>query len=98
MNLIHRHIFANVFVTCAAAVSLFGFVLMVGNAMKDILPYVISGQLEIDTTVRLMVLMVPFVTYYALPMGMLTGILLVLVSYFWCLGGLTESNSDWVFT
>jgi len=78
MNLIHRHIFANVFMTCAAAVALFGFVLMIGNAMKDILPYVISGQLGLDTTIRLMLLMVPFVTYYALPMGMLTGILLVL--------------------
>ena len=27
-----------------------------------------------------------------------TGILLVLVSYFWCLGGLTESNNDWFLT
>ena len=27
-----------------------------------------------------------------------TGILLVLVSYFWCLGGLTESEQDWFFT
>jgi PAS domain S-box-containing protein len=27
-----------------------------------------------------------------------TGIYLVLVSYFWCLGGLTESNNDWIFT
>src|SRR5436190_14570282 len=78
MNLIHRHIFVNVFLTCAGAVGLFGFVLMIGNAMKDILPYIISGQLEIDTTIRLMGLMILFVTYYALPMGMLTGILLVL--------------------
>jgi len=78
MNLLHRHIFANVFLTCAAAVSLFGFVLMLGNVMKDILPYVLSGQLGIDTTIRLTALMVPFVTYYALPMGMLSGVLLVL--------------------
>jgi PAS domain S-box-containing protein len=27
-----------------------------------------------------------------------TGIFLVLVAYFWCLGGLTESNNDWIFT
>ena len=27
-----------------------------------------------------------------------TGILLVLVSYFWCLGGLTDSENDWIFT
>jgi lipopolysaccharide export system permease protein len=78
MNLLHRHIFANVFLTCAAAVALFGFVLMVGNAMKDLLGPVLAGQLAPDTFVRLVVLLVPFVVYYALPMGMLTGILLVL--------------------
>ncbi len=27
-----------------------------------------------------------------------TGIFLVLVAYFWCLGGLTESDNDWIFT
>jgi PAS domain S-box-containing protein len=27
-----------------------------------------------------------------------TGILLIVVSYTWCLGGLTESSNDWVFT
>lgn len=78
MNLIHRHIFANVLFTCAAAVGLFGFVLMVGNAMKDLLGPMLAGQLAIDTFLRLVSLLVPFVFYYALPMGMLTGILLVL--------------------
>jgi lipopolysaccharide export system permease protein len=78
MNLLHRHIFANVFVTCAASVALFGFVLMVGNAMKDLLGPMLAGQIAPDTFVRLVALLVPFVIYYALPMGMLTGILLVL--------------------
>ncbi len=78
MNLIHRHIFANVFLTCAAAVGMFGFVLMIGNAMKDLLGPMLAGQLAVDTTIRLIGLLVPFVFYYALPMGMLTGILLVL--------------------
>lgn len=78
MNLLHRHIFANVFLTCAAAVGLFGFVLMIGNAMKDLLGPVLAGQIEPGTFVRLVTLLVPFVVYYALPMGMLTGILLVL--------------------
>src|ERR687898_846324 len=27
-----------------------------------------------------------------------TGIYLVLVSYFWCLGGLAESSNDWIYT
>lgn len=78
MNLLHRHIFANVLLTCAAAVALFGFVLMIGNAMKDLLGPMLAGQLEADTFLRLVGLLVPFVFCYALPMGMLTGILLVL--------------------
>jgi lipopolysaccharide export system permease protein len=78
MNLIHRHIFANVLLTCAAAVGLFAFVLMIGNAVKDLLGLVLSGQITPDTFFRLTVLLVPFVVSYALPMGMLTGILLVL--------------------
>ncbi len=78
MNLIHRHIFANVFLTCGAAVAMFGFVLMIGNAMKDLLGPMLAGQLAIETFIRLVGLLVPFVFYYALPMGMLTGILLVL--------------------
>ncbi len=78
MNLLHRHIFANVLFTCAASVAMFGFVLMIGNAMKDLLGPMLAGQLAVDTFLRLVALLVPFVIYYALPMGMLTGILLVL--------------------
>lgn len=78
MNLLHRHIFANVLSTCAVAVALFAGVLMLGNAMKDLLGPMLAGQLAVDTVIRLVALLLPFVVYYALPMGMLTGILLVL--------------------
>ncbi len=78
MNLIHRHIFKSVFLTCGAAVGMFAFVLMIGNALKDLLGHVLAGQLAADTLVRLIGLMIPVVVSYALPMGMLTGILLVL--------------------
>jgi lipopolysaccharide export system permease protein len=78
MNLLHRHILANVLLTCAASVALFGFVLMIGNAMKDLLGPMLAGQIAPETFVRLVALLVPIVVYYALPMGMLTGILLVL--------------------
>jgi len=78
MNLIHRHIFTSVVLTCGAAVSLFAFVLMMGNALKDLLPLILAGQLGIDTSIKLVALLLPFVVTYALPMGMLTGILLVL--------------------
>jgi lipopolysaccharide export system permease protein len=78
MNLIHRHIFANVVLTCGAAVGMFAFVLMLVNALKDLLGYFLQGQIEVDTFIRLVGLLVPFVVSYALPMGILSGILLVL--------------------
>lgn len=78
MKLLHRHIFANVALTCAAAVGVFAFVLLIGNVLKDLLPYLLAGQIEIDVFVRLGLLLFPFVITYALPMGILTGVLLVL--------------------
>ena len=78
MKLLHRHIFANVALTCLASVGLFAFVLLLGNALKDLLGYVLAGQLEPATFLRLILLLVPFVVSYALPMGILTGVLLVL--------------------
>ena len=78
MNLIHRHIFANVVLTCAAAVGMFAFVLLLGNVLKDLLGHVLAGQLPIGTLVQLVALTIPVVVSYALPMGILTGVLLVL--------------------
>ena len=78
MNLLQRHIFASVLFACAMAVALFAFVLMVGNAVKDLLGYVIAGQLKAETFAELVLLLVPFVVAYALPIGVLTGVLLVL--------------------
>lgn len=78
MNLLHRHLFFSVLATCAAAIGLFGFVLIVGNALKDLLGYLLAGQLQPDTVLKLLLLLAPYVCSYALPMGMVTGVLLVL--------------------
>lgn len=78
MNLLHRHLFWNVLATCAAAVGLFAFVLMVGNALKDLLSYALAGQISTEALVTLLLLLPPYVLAYALPMGILTGVLLVL--------------------
>ncbi|MBL9208415.1 MAG: LptF/LptG family permease [Opitutaceae bacterium] len=78
MSLLHRHILFSVAGSCAAAVGLFAFVLIVGNALKDLLQLVLSGQLPVETFVTLLALLGPFVAAYALPMGVLTGVLLVL--------------------
>ena len=78
MNLLDRHIFKSVLITCAGAVALFVFVLMLGNLIRDLLGYVLAGQLSPVTFGRLVWLLVPGTITYALPMGMLTGVLLTL--------------------
>ncbi len=78
MNLLDRYIFKSVLGSCLAAVGLFTFVLMLGNAIRDLLGYVLAGQLALGTFLSLLALLVPFSIYYALPAGMLTGVLLTL--------------------
>ena len=78
MNLLQRHIFKSVLFSCAAAVGLFAFVLTVGNVVKDLLNYLVAGQLAPELFLKLLLLIPPFVLSYALPFGVLTGVLLVL--------------------
>jgi lipopolysaccharide export system permease protein len=78
MNLLQRHIFKSVLFSCATAVGLFAFVLTVGNVIKDLLGYLIAGQLKLELFLELVLLIPPFVLSYALPFGVLTGVLLVL--------------------
>ncbi len=78
LNLLDRYIFKSVLFTCAAAVGLFAFIVLVPNIARDLLAYVLAGQLSAATFVKLMALLVPLAVTYALPMGMLTGVLLTL--------------------
>ena len=78
MNLLQRHIFKSVLFTCLVAAGVFAFVLIVGNAFKDLLGYLLAGQLTVETFLKLTVLLIPYVGVHALPVGMLTGVLLVL--------------------
>jgi lipopolysaccharide export system permease protein len=78
VNLLDRHIFGSVLVTTIAAMCLFAFVLMAGNILRDLMGPMLSGQLALLTFVRLVLLLLPFVIYYALPLGVLTGVLLTL--------------------
>ena len=78
MNLLDRHIFKSVFATCAAAVGLFAFVVALPNVVRDLLGPLLAGQLTREAFARLVLLIFPFAVSYALPMGMLTGVLLTL--------------------
>jgi len=78
MKLLHRHIFEQVMLTSLAAVGVVTFVMMLGNALKDLLGPVLAGQLAPEVLLHLIWLLPQFVVSYALPMGILTGVLLVL--------------------
>ncbi len=78
MNLLDRHIFKSVLFTCGAAVALFAFVVALPNVVKDLLTPLLAGQIETGTFARLVLLLIPYAISYALPMGILTGVLLTL--------------------
>jgi len=78
LNLLDRYIFRSVLATCLGAIALFAFIVIVPNVARDLLPHVLSGQLPAFTFAKLVLLLVPFAITYALPMGMLTGVLLTL--------------------
>ncbi len=78
MNLLDRHIFKSVLYTCTAAVALFGFVVALPNIVRDLLSPMLAGQFDLDTFLRLAALLIPFAISFALPMGILTGVLLTL--------------------
>lgn len=78
MNLLDRHIFKSVLLTCVAAIGLFSFVILLPNVIKELVTPLLAGQLTLPIFARLIGLLVPYAVMYGLPMGMLTGVLLTL--------------------
>jgi len=78
VTLLDRYIFKSVLFTCAAAVGLFAFIVLVPNIARDLLAYVLAGQLSTVVFGKLILLLVPLAITFALPMGLLTGVLLTL--------------------
>ena len=72
MNLLDRHIFTSVLFTCAAAVGLFAFVVLLPNIVRELLGPLLAVQFGFDTFARLVGLLLPFAVSYALPMGVLS--------------------------
>lgn len=78
LNLLHRHILKEILVSTGLAMGLFVFVLLMGNAIRDIAELVAAGKLGPLVFLQLIGLLIPYVAAYALPLGMLTGTLMAL--------------------
>jgi lipopolysaccharide export system permease protein len=78
LNLLHRHILKEILVATGLAMGLFIFVLLVGNALRDIAELVVAGKLDFLVFLKVLGLLIPYVASFALPLGMLTGTLIAL--------------------
>ena len=78
MNLLDRYIFKSTLFTCAAAVGIFTFILASGTLVRDIVAQGLFDQFSLFVIGRLTLLQIPYVIPFALPIGILTGVLLTL--------------------
>ncbi len=77
MGTLNKYIFKQVFAATVMTVAIFVFVLVVGNVMKEVMGELAAGRMSVGFFLYIVALLIPGVIPYALPMGMLTGILLV---------------------
>ena len=77
MRTLHWYLLKQVLGTLVLTVAVFTAVLLMGNAMKEVLALVVQGQASIVGVTKAFALLIPFVISFSLPMGLLTTMLLV---------------------
>ncbi|HUA65750.1 MAG TPA: LptF/LptG family permease [Alphaproteobacteria bacterium] len=77
MRTLHRYLTSQVLASLILTVTVFTCLLLLGNVLKEILPFLIQGHARASLVAEAVVLLIPFVWVFALPMGLLTATLLV---------------------
>jgi lipopolysaccharide export system permease protein len=77
LKTLHKYLIRQVLATLFLTVAVFTFVLLIGDALKEILPMLISGRARLGTMLEVTGYLIPFIWVFALPMGFLTATLLV---------------------
>ncbi len=77
MPTLHLYLLRQVLATCFLSVATFTGLLLLGNVLKDVFDLVAAGRVEPGTAAYAVLLLIPFALAFALPIGLLTGSLLV---------------------
>ena len=77
MNTLKRYLLRQVIATLVMTVAVFTSVLLLGNALTELLPFLVNQQVTFGLLAQAVGLLIPFVGAFALPIGMMPAALLV---------------------